>query len=69
MATINYTLPAVSCGHCKMSVEREVGEMEGVSSVLVTVDTKQATIEYDEPATLVQIEALLTGIGYSPQGG
>ena len=69
MTTINFTLPDVSCGHCKMSVERQVGEMEGVASVLVTVDKKQAAIQYDAPATSERIEALLAEIGFPPRGG
>ena len=68
MSTIKYTIPAISCGHCKMNIERELDEMEGVASVLVTVDDKQATIRFDAPATVEIIEALLTEIGYPPQG-
>ena len=68
MTTIRMTLPDVTCGHCKMHVEREVGEIDGVATVLVTVDEKQVAIEYDAPATVPQIEALLTEMGYPAQG-
>jgi len=68
MSTIKYTIPAISCGHCKMNIERELDEMEGVASVLVTVDDKQAAIGFEAPATVEKIEALLTEIGYPPQG-
>jgi len=65
---INYILPDVSCGHCKMNVEREVGEMQGVTSVLVTVENKQVVIQYGYPATSERIEELLTEIGYPAEG-
>jgi hypothetical protein len=42
--------------------------MEGVASVVVTVDDKQAAIGFEVPATVEKIETLLTEIGYPPQG-
>lgn len=35
MTTISYAVPSVHCGHCKMTIEREVGEMAGVQSVKI----------------------------------
>ncbi len=67
MDTLNLTLPAVTCGHCKMSVEREVGAVDGVVSVVVTVENKRAVIEYAGPATYDGIETVLTEIGYPPK--
>ena len=67
MTTVTYSVPAVSCGHCKMRIERSVGEMAGVSSVEVDVDAKQAAITYGAPATPAEIEALLEEIGYPPE--
>ena len=64
MTTVTYSVPAVSCGHCKMRIERSVGELAGVESVNVDVDSKQAVISYGPPATPAQIEALLSEIGY-----
>ena len=67
MDTLNLTLPAVTCGHCKMSVEREVGAVDGVVSVVVTVENKRAVIEYAGPATSDGIRTVLTEIGYPPK--
>ena len=64
--TLTYQIPAVSCGHCKMTIEREVGELAGVASVQVDVDRKRAVIHYGAPATQPAIEARLTEIGYPP---
>jgi copper chaperone len=67
MNTVTYNIPRVSCGHCKMNIEREVGKLHGVVSVTVDVDTKKAIIKYDSPATKTEIETLLIEIGYPPE--
>jgi len=67
MTTLTYNIPAVNCGHCRMTIERAVGELSGVASVSVDVDTKQAVIKFDSPATKAEIEALLAEIGYAPE--
>jgi copper chaperone CopZ len=67
MTTLTYHIPAVSCGHCKMTMERKMGELPGVASVSVDVDSKQAVIQFDSPATGDEIEALLSEIGYPPE--
>jgi len=33
MATKNYTVEGMSCGHCEMSIREEVGEIAGVEAV------------------------------------
>ena len=67
MTTLTYHIPSISCGHCKMTIERKVGKLAGVTSVNVDVDTKQAVIKFDSPATKAEIEALLAEIGYPPE--
>jgi len=67
MTTLTYNIPAVHCGHCKMMIERAVGELSGVAFVSVDVDTKQSVIKLDSPATKAKIEALLAEIGYPPE--
>ena len=64
MNTLNYTIPSVSCAHCKMTIEREIGDFPGVTSVNVDIDTQQAVIEFDLPATKDGIESMLSEIGY-----
>lgn len=66
--TLTYQIPAVRCGHCKMTIEREVGGLAGVTSVQVDVDRKRAVIHYGAPATQQAIEVRLTEIGYAPAG-
>lgn len=43
--TITYTVPGMSCGHCKMSVTEELTKIEGVESVDVDLDTKLVVVQ------------------------
>lgn len=44
MNEITLTVPGMTCGHCKMSVEGEVGKVAGVASVAVDLDSKLVTV-------------------------
>jgi copper chaperone len=43
--TITYTVPAIHCAHCAMSIREEVSEIEGVEDVDVDVDSKLVTVK------------------------
>ena len=47
MSEITLTVPGMTCGHCKMSVEGEVGKLAGVASVAVDLDSKLVTVHGD----------------------
>ena len=42
--TVTYSVPAIHCAHCAMSIREEVGEVEGVEDVDVDLDSKVVTI-------------------------
>jgi copper chaperone CopZ len=42
--TVTYTVPAIHCEHCAMSIREEVSEVEGVEDVAVELDTKVVTV-------------------------
>jgi copper chaperone CopZ len=44
METIEYSVPGVSCEHCREAITREVGALAGVESVAVDLDRKLVTI-------------------------
>jgi copper chaperone len=67
MASKTFRVPNVSCGHCVMTIKRELGELEGVVSVNGGVETKTVTVEWESPATWEAIESLLTEINYPPE--
>jgi copper chaperone len=57
--TITYTVPAIHCEHCAMSIREEVGEVAGVEDVAVDLDSKLVTVsgrELDEAAVRAAIE-------------
>jgi copper ion binding protein len=57
-------VPSISCGHCVMTIKREVGELEGVKSVEAEEKTKTITISWDNPATWEKIAGKLKEAGY-----
>ena len=40
----SYSVPAIHCAHCGMSIQEEVSEVEGVENVDVDIDSKIVTI-------------------------
>jgi copper chaperone len=42
--THTYSVPAIHCDHCAMSIREEVGEVAGVEDVAVDLDAKVVTI-------------------------
>ena len=57
--------PSISCGHCVATIEREVGELEGVDEVKAEQVTKTVKISWDPDTTdWVVIEDLMTEIGH-----
>ena len=57
--TVTYTVPAIHCAHCAMSIREEVSEVEGVEDVVVDLDTKLVTVsgrDLDDAALRAAIE-------------
>lgn len=65
MTTTTLTVPDISCGHCKTSIEDAVSALTGVASVEVEIEPRQVHLDYD-PATLTldQIKAAIEEVGY-----
>jgi len=60
-------VPAISCGHCVMTIQRELGEVEGVVRVHGEEATKRVTVQWQAPASWEEIAATLEEIGYPAQ--
>ena len=57
--TVTYSVPAIHCAHCAMSIREEVSQVEGVDDVAVDLDTKVVTVsgnDLDDAALRVAIE-------------
>jgi copper ion binding protein len=66
-ATIN--VKGMTCNGCVASVTSAIKRVPGVRSVIVTLEEKKATVEFDEHQTDVKaIEAAIADAGYEPAG-
>ena len=64
MKTKQLSIPNISCGHCVMTIKKELGEVAGVSKVEGDPTGKNITLEWDVPATLEKIKETLREINY-----
>lgn len=63
MDTAVYTVPDMSCGHCKAAVSKEISALPGVDSVAVDLDSKRVEVigsDLDDAA----IRAAIDEAGY-----
>jgi copper chaperone len=59
-----FSVPNISCGHCVMTIKRELSELAGVTSVEADAETKTVTVTWDAPATENSVRSLLAEINY-----
>jgi copper chaperone len=55
-----FKVPDVSCGHCKSAIEGALRPLDGVQTAEVDVDTKTATVDFDD--NVIDRNALVTVI-------
>lgn len=56
---LTYTVPGMSCGHCRAAITAEVENVPGVSSVDVDLDAKRVTVagsDLDDAAVRAAID-------------
>jgi len=63
MERVQYTVPAMHCGHCKTAVTQEVSNVPGVESVVVDLDTKRFEVT-GEALDDAAIRAAIEEAGY-----
>jgi len=57
----------MSCGHCVMRVKKAIEGVQGVKKVDVSLENKQAVVEFDEgKADVEKIKAAIKETGYEP---
>lgn len=64
MAKEIFSIPNISCGHCVMAIQNELGELDGIKTVDGDPDSKSVTVEFDAPMTLEKIRQTLQEINY-----
>jgi copper chaperone len=69
VTTKTFSVPDISCQHCKSSIEDAVGPLNGVDSVEVAIDERTVAIDYDgTDATFEVIAAAIEEQGYEVAG-
>lgn len=64
--TKTFNVPNISCGHCVMTIKREVSAVPGVQSVDAEQATKRITVTWDSSTSWEVIKETLVEIGYPP---
>ena len=62
MTTRTYSVPGISCGHCKAAIEGELAPLDGVESALVDIDAK--TVMVIGEITEVDVRSAVDEAGY-----
>ncbi len=62
MNTTVYSVPSISCGHCKMAIEGEVAKLTDVDTVVVDVATKLVNVTGS--ASEADVRAAIDEAGY-----
>lgn len=62
--TVTLNIPAISCGHCVMTIKRETKELPGVLAVEGNPQAKTATFTLENEAALTAVKETLVEIGY-----
>lgn len=47
MTTRTLSVPDISCGHCKSSIEGAVGPLDGVELVEVAIEDRTVAVDFD----------------------
>lgn len=59
-----FSIPKISCGHCVMTITKELKELQGIQKVEGNPQFKTVEVEWDAPATEAQIRATLNDINF-----
>ena len=57
-----YSVPGISCDHCKQAIEADVAKLKGVETVRVDIEAK--TVEVEGEARPEDIRAAIEEAGY-----
>jgi copper chaperone CopZ len=64
METRTFTVPNITCHHCTNTIQNELSELSGISTVKADPGTKKVTVTWQAPASLEKILATLREINY-----
>ncbi len=65
MMKVELSAEDISCNHCKMTIEKGMSKVDGVSSVTVDIDSKSVSVDLDDGAASVDaLIAEMDELGY-----
>jgi copper chaperone CopZ len=68
MSSKTVRVPNISCGHCVMTIERELARVDGVESVSAAQGTREVSVAWDEGRTSwEELRRVLQEINYPPE--
>ncbi len=59
-----FSVPEMSCGHCKTTVENAVSSVGGVRSAEVNLEAKTVTVDHDDTVDNTAIVGAIQEAGY-----
>ena len=60
-----FTVPEISCGHCKETIESTVNSIESVVSVAVDIEQKSVAVKSTNDLNLSLVSEMLDEQGYT----
>ena len=69
MTTMTFSVPGMTCGHCKQAVTSELTKITGVTSVDVDLDTKQVVVASESPVEWKAIVDAVDEAGFEAVSG
>lgn len=61
----NIQVEGMTCGHCVETVTNAVNSLEGINQILVDLDKKQVSVDFDESRTNSEaISSKITEVGF-----
>jgi copper ion binding protein len=65
---LSYSVPGMSCEHCRAAITKEVGAVDGVASVTVDLERKLVTVG-GEGVSDADVRAAIDEAGYDIEDG
>ena len=60
-----FTVPEISCGHCKETIESTINSLENVEAVIVDIDQKSVEVTSSSDLNLSLVSNMLDEQGYT----
>ncbi len=68
MSTITFSVPGMTCGHCKQAVSSEIAKIPGVTEVDVDLETKVVKVSSQQDLTWSDVVTAVDEAGFEAVG-